>query len=55
MEKGNEGDEIILIALRQIDCPIDDETTIAQMSPETIVDILARALWLISDGEVKVY
>jgi hypothetical protein len=76
MEQGNEGDEIILLALRQIewfvnpvlhvsalsssfDFPpfsgcLDEIKSISQLGPEAIVEIVARSLWLISQGEVKV-
>ena len=55
MDQGNEGDAIILLALRQIDAPIGDEiTSVGQLTPELIVDIVARCLWLMSEGELKV-
>jgi hypothetical protein len=52
---GNEGDAILLLALRQIDSPIgDDITGVGQLTPELLVDIVARCLWLMSEGELKV-
>jgi len=55
MEKGNEGDEIIFLSLRQIECAIPDEVVkVGQISADLLVAIIARCLSLISDGEVKV-
>ena len=55
MENGNEGDAIILLAFRQIDSPIGEEiTSVSQLTPELLVDIVARCLWLFSEGELKV-
>lgn len=55
MEKGNEGDEIILLAFRQIDCNIDKQiVAVAQLTAENIIDIAAKSLYLITDGETKV-
>ncbi len=54
--EGNEGDTIILSAFRQIDSPIDDKiTSVAQLTSEHIVDIIARSLFLISGGEHQVF
>lgn len=54
MESGNEGDEIILLALRSLECKIpDDIKTVGELTPEIIVEVLARSLWLISEGEIK--
>lgn len=55
MEQGNEGDAIILLALRQIECETigDDINAIGQLGPESIVEIVARSLWLISQGETQ--
>ena len=56
MEQGNEGDEIILISLRQIDCNIPPEVSkIAQIQAEILVDIVSKALALITEGDAKVY
>ena len=56
MEKGNEGDEIIFLSLRQIECAIPDEVVkVGQISADLLVAIIARCLALISDGEVKVH
>lgn len=55
MEKGNEGDEIIFLSLRQIECPIpDDVVKVGQILPDLLVAIIARSLLLISDGEINV-
>lgn len=55
MEKGNEGDEIILLSLRQIECSIPNEIVkVGQITADLLVEIIARSLMLISDGEVKV-
>lgn len=55
MENGNEGDEIILLALRQIESPINESiNSVGQLTPDHIVDIVARSLGLISEGELKV-
>ena len=54
MDKGNEGDAIILFAFRQIECGIPDELeAIGQILPELLVEIIARSLWLISNGDIK--
>jgi len=54
MESGTEGDEIILLALRQIGCGLPEELkSVSALTPEMLVEVLARALWLISNGEVK--
>jgi hypothetical protein len=55
MEQGNEGDAIILLALRQIECESigEDVSAISQLGPEAIVEVVARSLWLISQGEAQ--
>ena len=53
---GNEGDEILLLALRQIECAIPESVvSINDLTAEMLVEIVARSLWLISNGDVKVY
>ena len=55
MEKGNEGDEIIFLSLRQIECAIPDTVVkVGQITADLLVEIIARCLVLISDGEIKV-
>lgn len=55
MEKGNEGDEIIFLSFRQIECHIpDDIVKVGQISPDLLVAIIARSLLLISNGEITV-
>ena len=55
MENGNEGDEIILLSLRQIDCPIPDGLTkVGEFHPDLLVEVIARSLILISSGECQV-
>ncbi len=73
MEKGNEGDGIILFAFRQIEWYVDNKqmyrkfyyawncsaipdsvVAIGQIAADTLVEIIARSLWLISNGETKV-
>jgi hypothetical protein len=55
MEKGNEGDEIILLSLRQIDCVIPpDVVKVGQISADLLVEIIVKALFLISNGEIQV-
>lgn len=55
MEKGNEGDEIVFLSLRQIECGIpDDVVKVSQISADLLVAIISRCLLLITDGEVKV-
>ncbi len=52
---GNEGDGIILLALKQIECSIPEGVdSIAALTAETLVEISARSLWLISNGDIKV-
>jgi len=56
MESQNEGDDILLSALRQIECKSigDDITTIGQLTPEMIVEAVAKSLFLITEGEIKI-
>lgn len=51
----NEGDEIILSALRGINCASigADITSVRALTPDMIVEAVSRSLFLISDGEVK--
>jgi hypothetical protein len=54
MDKGNEGDEILFLSLRQTECQIPaDINSIGQLSPDLIVEIIVRSLALISNGEIK--
>lgn len=54
MENGNEGDEIILLSLRQINCPIPDSIlTVGDITADLFVEIIVRSLFLISNGDVK--
>jgi hypothetical protein len=55
MDQGNEGDAIIFLALRQIDCSFpDDINGIGELTADMIVEIVAKSLFLISDSEIKV-
>ncbi len=41
---GNEGDEILLLALRQIECAIPDSVvSINELTAEMLVEIVARS------------
>jgi len=54
MEKGNEGDEIILFSFRQIDCAIPSEVAkVSEINADLLTEILSRSLLLITDGEVQ--
>lgn len=55
MEKGNEGDEIIFLSLRQIGCAVpNDVVKVGQIGADLLVEIIVRSLLLITDGEAKV-
>ena len=58
MEKGNEGDEIILLSFQQqIDCPSitnDNIKRVSQITADILVDIIIKSLFLISDGNIQV-
>jgi hypothetical protein len=55
MNQGNEGDEILLLALRQIDCPINENAKIVgELTQDEIIKIVVQCLWLISEGSLKV-
>lgn len=55
MEQGNEGDEIILLAFRQIGCTLSNEVnSVGQLTADMLIEIVARSLLLISNGEVNV-
>ncbi len=55
MEQGNEGDEILLLSLRQIDCAIGPEVaSVSQIQADGLVEIVSKALALITDGDAKV-
>ena len=49
----NEGDQIILYALKQIECDVGSIQSINEMTPEMVVDVVAKSLFLISEGEMK--
>jgi hypothetical protein len=51
----NEGDQIILSALRQIECVSigPDVLSVGQLTPDMIVEAVSRSLFLISGGEAK--
>lgn len=55
MQGGSEGDEIILNALRQIECTSigTDVITIAQLTPAMLVEAVAKSLLLITEGKAK--
>ena len=55
MEAQNEGDEIMLTALRSIECDSlsSDITKVGQLTPDMLVEAVARSLFLISDGGIK--
>jgi hypothetical protein len=51
---GSEGDEIILSAFRQIQCSIPEEvTSIGVLEPNVLIEIVARSIRLITDGDAK--
>ena len=56
MEQGNEGDAILLLALGQLGVKALDEPgfSLEKISAEVLVEIVAKGLNLISDGEVKI-
>lgn len=57
MEKGNEGDEIILLSIfQQIDCSsiTNDIKKVNQITADILVDIIIKSLFLISDGNIQV-
>jgi hypothetical protein len=55
MEQGNEGDEILFLSYRQLGCDIPANVVKAgQISAELLIEIIAKALLLISNGEIKV-
>ena len=55
MEKGNEGDEIIFLSLRHIECNIPEGIAkVGQIGADLLVEIIARSLLLITDGDSKV-
>lgn len=56
MEQGNEGDGIILISLKQIVPSIGaDVIALSQISQERLIQIIAKALDLITQGEAQVH
>ncbi len=55
MDKGSEGDTILIFACKEIGCEIpSDVATISQLTPELFFQIIARSLAAISQGEIKV-
>lgn len=55
MDKGTEGDEILIFACREIGCDIPAKvTTIGQLTTETFIQIIAKSLALISNGDIQV-
>jgi hypothetical protein len=55
MEQGNEGDEILFFSYRQLGCEIPANIVKAgQVTAELLIEIIAKALLLISNGETKV-
>lgn len=55
MEQGNEGDEILFLSYRQLGCEIPANIVkVSQISAELLIEIIAKSLLLISDGEIKV-
>lgn len=55
MEQGNEGDEILFLSYRQVGCEIPPNIVkVGQISAELLIEIIAKSLLLISDGEMKV-
>ena len=55
MEAQNEGDEIMLTALRSIECDSlsSDIAKVGQLTPDMLVEAVACSLFLISDGDIK--
>jgi hypothetical protein len=52
-KKGYEGDIIILNEMRLIECPIPVEfVSVGQIGPDLLMNIIARCLLLISEGEI---
>eukprot|EP01040_Poterioochromonas_malhamensis_P023630 gene23630-29031_t len=55
MEQGNEGDEILFLSYRQLGYEIPANIVkVSQISAELLIEIIAKSLLLISDGEIKV-
>jgi GAF domain-containing protein len=55
MDKGSEGDTILIFACKEIGCEIpSDVVTIGQFTPELFFQIISRSLAAISQGEIKV-
>lgn len=55
MEQGNEGDEILFLSYRQLGYEIPANIVkVGQISAELLIEIIAKSLLLISDGEIKV-
>jgi hypothetical protein len=55
MDQRNEGDEIILFSFAQIGCKLGDSiSSLSQLSPEDIVKLVTRALFVISQGDIVI-
>lgn len=55
MEKGNEGDEILMLSLKQSGCNIPKELqTIGQFTPEILIHVISKVISLISSGQLQV-
>ena len=54
MDNGNESDEILLLSLKDLGLQtLDSVKTIAALDATMLVEIIAKALLKISDGEVE--
>lgn len=52
MVGGAEGGEILLLTFRQVGCVLpEDITLLEQIGPSHLVELVARSLWLITDGD----
>ena len=55
MDEGNEGDAIIFYSLKHIECNIPENvTSISQINPDLLVEIVNKSLFLISGGTTQV-
>lgn len=54
MEQGNEGDAILVLSLGQLGVKGLEEMTLDSLTAEVLVEIVAKGLNLISDGEAKI-
>ena len=54
MGEGKEGDTILLQALKSVKCVIPDSvTSIVDITPEILVSIVSRCVYLISNGDIE--